>query len=90
MATALKSGRPQIIIPFAVDQHFQANRLYKLGYSLNPLKELEVTKEELVNRFNELENNEVKKMADRVRECLSNEDGTENAIKYIETYIKKK
>ena len=59
MAAALKSGKPQIIIPFAVDQPFWAKRLYKLGYALKPIKEIEVTTEELISRFKELEKAEI-------------------------------
>lgn len=86
MAAALKSGKPQIIIPFAVDQPFWANRLYKLGYSLKPIKEIEVTTEELISRFKELEKAEVKQKAEDIKSTLSIENGTENTIKYIERY----
>ncbi len=86
MAAALKSGKPQIIIPFAVDQPFWANRLYKLGYALKPIKEIEVTTEELISRFKELEKAEVKQKAQDIKSALSKENGTENAIKYIENY----
>lgn len=86
MAAALKSGKPQIIIPFAVDQPFWANRLYKLGYALKPIKESEVTTEELISRFKEVEKAEVKQKAQNIKSALSEENGTENAIKYIERY----
>ena len=86
MAAALKSGKPQIIIPFAVDQPFWANRLYKLGYALEPIKESEVTTEELISRFKELEKVELKQKAQNIKSALSKENGTENAIKYIENY----
>lgn len=87
MAAALKSGKPQIIIPFSVDQPFWANRLYKLGYALKPLKELEVTTDELISRFKELDNFEVNKKALEIKEVLLKENGTEKAIEYIENYI---
>lgn len=86
MAAALKSGKPQIIIPFAVDQPFWANRLYKLGYALKPIKENEVTTEELITRFKELEKVEVKQKAKDIKNDLLKENGTENAVKYIESY----
>lgn len=37
-------------------------------------------KEELVSRFNELEKNEVKEKADKIKKCLSNEERTENTM----------
>lgn len=86
MAAALKSGKPQIIIPFAVDQPFWANRLYKLGYALKPIKEIEVTTEELISRFKELEKAEIKQKANDIKNDISKENGTENSIKYIERY----
>lgn len=86
MAAALKSGKPQIIIPFAVDQPFWANRLYKLGYASKPIKEIEVTTEELISRFKELEKAEIKQKAQDIKNALAKENGTDNAIKYIERY----
>lgn len=86
VAAALKSGKPQIIIPFAVDQPFWANRLYKLGYALKPLRESYITTEELISIFKELDKSSVKQRAQDIKIALSKENGTENAIKYIEQY----
>ncbi|MDR7871200.1 MAG: glycosyltransferase [Tissierellaceae bacterium] len=86
VAAALKSGKAQIIIPFAVDQPFWANRLYKLGYSLKPLRESSVTTEELISVFKELDKPEIKQKAQEIKNTLSKENGTDNAINYIEHY----
>lgn len=86
MAAALKSGKPQLIMPFAVDQPFWANRLYKFGYALKPIKEMKVTVEELVSRFQELDKPQIKQKAQDIKNVLAQENGTENALKYIEDY----
>ena len=39
VAEALRSGAPQLILPFSVDQPFWAHRLHGLGYALRPLRE---------------------------------------------------
>ncbi len=86
MAAALKSGKPQIIIPFAVDQPFWANRLYKLGYSLKPLRESKITAKRMIGLFGELDKPGINQRVQEIRIALSKEDGTGNAISYIEQY----
>ncbi len=86
MAAALRSGRPQMIIPFSVDQPFWAHRLYHLGYSQKPLKESKLTVEELITQFKALESDEINRKAQGIKEALESEKGTENALKYIEVY----
>ena len=70
MAAALKSGRPQLIIPFAVDQPFWAHRLARLGYALEPLTEKQLTKEKLVQRLNEFNYPKVKQQAQAIRQII--------------------
>ncbi len=88
MAAALKSGRPQLIIPFAVDQPFWAHRLARLGYALEPLTEKQLTKERLVQRLNEFNNPKVKQQAQAIRQIIAKEQGVDDAITLIEKMVR--
>ena len=85
MAAALRAGIPQLIIPFSVDQPFWANRLYKLGYSLKPLKKENLTVTDLARAFREMDNIERCTMAQQIALKIESENGVENLINYLET-----
>lgn len=89
MATALRSGRPQLIIPFAVDQPFWAHRLHTMGYALKPIYEKSLETNDLLLSFREMEDEKYIKAAVKIKEIIMKENGTENAIKYIETICEK-
>ncbi len=90
MASALKSGKPQLIMPFSVDQPFWANRLYNQGYALRPILEKDVTVDKLIKLFNEMDRKENIDRAIRIKEKLECENGNKNIISYIEKiYINK-
>ncbi len=88
MATALKSGKPQLIIPFSVDQPFWANRLYKMGYALKPLYEKTLQVQDLVQSFKGMEIPANISSANKIRELIVNERGTDNTIDYLEKIYK--
>lgn len=89
MATALCSGVPQLIIPFSVDQPFWANRLYKSGYALKPLKEDTLTCGDLKSAFMEMENAEQIQKALAIKEIIERENGVKTAVEYIEKICSK-
>lgn len=84
MASALKSGKPQLIIPFSVDQPFWANRLYNQGYALKPIFEKDITVDKLVKLFKEMDRKDNIDDAIRIKEKLGAENGNENIVSYIE------
>jgi len=86
MAIALKSGRPQLIIPFSVDQPFWANRLNKMGYALMPLYEKTLQVQDLIQSFKDMEKPENIASAKKIKELIEREHGTDNAIDYIEKF----
>ena len=87
MAAALKSGKPQLIIPFNVDQPFWAHRLYTKGYALKPLKEKDVEVDTLVERIKEMENTQVQEKAKAIKETIEAENGVKEALNYIESLV---
>ena len=84
MAAALKSGIPQQIIPFSVDQPFWADRLYKLRYGLKPLKEKNLSTEDLVNSFKMMNDFGIQTKAKQVGEKINVEKGNERIVEYLE------
>lgn len=85
MASALKSGKPQLIMPFSVDQPFWANRLYVLGYTSKPLNENTISVNSLAESFIELDNPKYISSSINIKKKLDSENGNENLIKYIES-----
>ncbi len=89
MAAALRSGVPQVIMPFNVDQPFWAKRLFNLGYSLKPLKE-EDSVEIFTARFAEMNNENVVLQARKAAAIINQENANRNAVKYIEDLYKER
>ena len=87
MAAALRSGRPQVMMPFQVDQPFWAKRLYELNYSLRPLKETD-SEEEFMNRFAEMNNEDVIHQAEKIAALMKEENSNINAVNHIERLYK--
>ena len=89
VAAALKSGKPQLIIPFGVDQPFWANRLYLQEIALKPIREKELTQELLIERFKSMEDKNVIDKAWAFKAKIDSEDGNKNTLDYIESSVLK-
>jgi sterol 3beta-glucosyltransferase len=87
MAAALMAGVPQQIIPFSVDQPFWADRLYKLGYGLKPLKEKTLSSDDLVNAFIQMSTREVQSKAKQIGIEIQAENGNKKLVEYLEELI---
>ncbi|WP_411678406.1 glycosyltransferase [Caproicibacter sp.] len=85
MAAALCAGVPQLVIPFSVDQPFWANRLYKLGCSVKPLREKTMTADDLSNALIDLDSSEIRHTAGELAKKINLENGVENAVRYLES-----
>lgn len=83
MAAALRAGKPQMIIPFSVDQPFWAKRLYRLGYSLKPMREIEVTVAALAKTFTEMDDLDVLRWAEEIASIINSENATVETVKYL-------
>jgi sterol 3beta-glucosyltransferase len=87
LAEALLSGIPQFIIPFSVDQPFWAHRLNQMGLSLKPLKEKQLTVEQLVSAFREMKDERRIVKAKEFGQKISKEDGLSNAVLLLESIV---
>ncbi len=83
VAEALRSGAPQQIIPFSVDQPFWAHRLHRLGYALQPMREKDISVDRLVAALREMERPEHIGKAAEIREKIAREDGCGAAAAYL-------
>lgn len=83
MAAVLRAGKPQMIIPFSVDQPFWAKRLYRLGYSLKPMREKEVTAAALAKTFIEMDDLDVLGRAEEIAAIINSENATVDTVKYL-------
>lgn len=82
-AAALVSGIPQLIMPFAVDQPFWAERMYKNGVSLKSIKEVDLTSENLINMFLKFDEKSICEKAKQLGKTIENENGLQNAADLI-------
>lgn len=87
MAAALRAGKPQMIMPFSVDQPFWAKRLYRLGYSLKPMREKEVTVATLAKTLIEMDDSNILRRAEEIASIICNENATVDTVKYLTEII---
>ncbi len=87
VAAALKSGRPQQIIPFGVDQPFWAQRLYEKGLCLPPINEKTLNLASLTESFDKMSNQEIQKSAQAFMIKMAAEDGAQSALLEIERVV---
>jgi sterol 3beta-glucosyltransferase len=83
MAAALRAGRPQMILPFSVDQPFWAERLYRLGYSLKPMREKDVTAAALAKAFTEMDDPAVSRRAEEIAAVINSENATVDTVRFL-------
>ena len=83
MAAALRAGKPQMIIPFSADQPFWAKRLYRLGYSIKPMREKEVTAAVLAGALAEMDDSDVIRRAEDIAAIINSENATADTVRYL-------
>jgi sterol 3beta-glucosyltransferase len=88
VAEALRSGRPQLIIPFSVDQPFWAQRLYKQGYALKPIRENELTLDLFMEVIKDMKAGKTLDKMQSIQSELNQENGTKNMVLFIENLMK--
>ncbi|GHB95680.1 glycosyltransferase [Cerasicoccus arenae] len=86
-ASALHSGRPQIIIPHIADQFFWANECQKLGLSMTGKRA--VWPKQLARWVDQIERDSaLRQTAENAATTLQKEDGPARAVTLLENYIK--
>lgn len=84
LAEALRSGVPQLIMPFNVDQPFWAHRMYQGHLALKPLREKDLSLKALIDRLNTFNDPATILSAQSIQKKILSENGLEAAVNYIE------
>ena len=79
--------RAKGVVHHGVDQPFWADRLYKLGYGLKPLKEKTLSSDDLVNAFIQMSTHEVQSKAKQIGIEIQAENGNKKLVEYLEELI---
>ena len=84
-ASALRAGKPTLIIPFLMDQYFWGNRVFELGVGPRPIPFKKLTSEKLATAIAEMvDNPELHQRAAVLGEKIQAEDGVARAIEVIQ------
>ena len=88
VALGLRSGIPQVIVPFFADQPAWGKRLQTLGVAPHPLPVKELTTEKLSKLINIAINDiNMQKQAKKIAAHLHQEQGVEEAVEIIDKYL---
>lgn len=88
-AAGLRYGKPTIICPFMVDQYFWGHRIQEQGVGPKQIPQNKLTAKKLAKAIDIAVNNkEINKNAQILAKKINNENGSENAAKFIDQYIK--
>lgn len=80
-----RAGKPQMIFPLIIDQHYWGNRIYDLGIGPDRVKIAKVSEKELEIRVCDLMNNpHYKTNAIELSEKIKNENSIQNICDFIE------
>ena len=88
-AEALRSGIPQAIMPFSVDQPFWAKHLADLQLSVATLNEKTLTTDKLINVFNHFQDPAQTKRSAKIGATIQKENATATAATFIESILTK-
>ncbi|MEZ2348343.1 glycosyltransferase [Terriglobus sp. RCC_193] len=83
-AEALRSGRPQVVVPFNFDQPDNAARIVRLGVGLKHERRMWRDRQAHYSLLRLLRDNSFAERAALIGEILRKEDGTANAVHAIE------
>ena len=85
-AAGLRAGIPNIVVPFMADQPFWGRRVYSIGAGPKPILVKNLTVENLTKSIANAEDELIRKQANAISQQLLGEDGTGEAVRWIETY----
>jgi UDP:flavonoid glycosyltransferase YjiC (YdhE family) len=87
-AEGLRAGVPSVIVPFAVDQPFWGKRVQALGLGPAPIPQKQLTADKLAYAVQRATtDHEIIERASAMGRTLRAEQGIENAVRTIETYL---
>jgi len=85
---AVAAGKPQVIWPFGIDQHFWAARMASLGVALPPLPVRALTGRTLARALDQATNDQlISDLAVQLGHRVQAEDGTGCAVAHLESLV---
>jgi UDP:flavonoid glycosyltransferase YjiC (YdhE family) len=88
-AAALRAGVQSVIVPYFADQPFWARQVHQLGASPKPIPRKKLTAPNLARAIQEATQDEaIQQNSSLLREKIRAEDGVEQAVELIESYLK--
>ncbi|AMJ58158.1 MULTISPECIES: glycosyltransferase [Stenotrophomonas] len=87
--SACRAGVPSLVMPFAADQFFWADRLQKLGVAPAPLSAKRLRHDELVAAVAFAEQAETRARAAALGRQMMSENGVANAVRKIEVLLRR-
>ena len=87
-AQALRAGRPQVVLPFTMDQPFFARRVHEIGVGASPVPTTEVSTARLRAALAQALAPQVRARAESVGRVVSGEDGVGGAVAVIEQALR--
>jgi sterol 3beta-glucosyltransferase len=85
-AAGLRAGIPNIVLPFMADQPFWGRRVHAIGVGPRPILVKNLSVKRLSQAIIEGEKESVRERARSIGRQISSEDGTGEAVKWIEKY----
>jgi sterol 3beta-glucosyltransferase len=85
-AAGMRAGIPNIAIPFMGDQPFWGERVHAIGAGPKPIFVKRLSVQNLARAISEAESKAIRKRAQSIAQEIRNEDGTSEAVKWIEKY----
>ncbi len=86
--SALRSGKPSIIVPHFADQPFWAQRVYELGVSPQPIPRKQLSAERLAAAIQTATTDSaMQRRAADVGAQIEREDGVGEAVRFFERYV---
>lgn len=85
--SAASAGKPSIVMPFAGDQSFWADRLYRAGIAPSALSPARLNSTMLANAISFVEQSSVIARATTIRQAMAREDGLSTGVMMIEKLL---
>jgi sterol 3beta-glucosyltransferase len=86
-AAGLRAGIPNVVVPFMGDQPFWAERVHAIGAGPEPVLINSLSVENLCQAITDAEKESILERVQIINHEISNEDGTGEAVKWIEKYF---
>ena len=86
-SAGLRSGIPNVVVPFTADQPFWGRRVHAIGAGPKPILVKKLSVVNLVHAIAEADDHVIRKRAQVVGQKMRNEDGVRSAVELIERHV---